>query len=224
MDSSRERCAKGTRATHLPPMRRSRKFPSISRTAAFFNRRRLILAGLSLVAGGVFASGISSPRLAEAGVSEPAPSGLVPLGSPGTEEIRVELAPYMAGLQTLTHKLSLAVGAGHSELARFYAYESIESLKHIQRDVPEYDGQPVALLIDRYALPRYAEFLEVLRSGDAVEGSRNGGRPEVGALDAAMEKVVESCNDCHAATRHGFIRIVDERERNPFNQSFEPLP
>ena len=129
---------------------------------------------------------------------------------------RVELAPYMGELQMLTHKLSLSVGSGHFDLIRFYAYESIESLKGIQSEVPEYDGQPIALLVERLGLPPYQTLLAAVESEAALERARADG-----SLDAAMSGVVGGCNDCHAATSHGFIRITDERKRNPFNQSFD---
>ncbi|MEZ4282181.1 MAG: hypothetical protein R3F21_21465 [Myxococcota bacterium] len=67
----------------------------------------------------------------------------------------------MGELQRLTHKLSLATGGRNLELTRFYAYESLELLREIQRDIPQYDGQPIALWIDRLAMPAY----EKLRGG-----------------------------------------------------------
>jgi len=63
----------------------------------------------------------------------------------------VELAPYMADLARLTRKLALAIDAGNLPLARFYAYETEAQLRRTQREVPEYERQPIALLIDRHA-------------------------------------------------------------------------
>ena len=122
----------------------------------------------------------------------------------------VELAPYMADLQRLTHKLSLSVGADNAELAAFYAYESIEALKTIQADVPDYRGQPIAVLVGRLGIPAAEQVASAARAGDLP------------ALASAQAAFIESCNTCHALTAHPFIRITDDAKRNPFNQDFRP--
>lgn len=126
----------------------------------------------------------------------------------------VELAPYMAELQTLTHKLSLSIGSSNRPLARFYAYEMEANLEKIQAEVPEYDGQPIALLVDRMALPSLEKLHALLGSDMEPE--------EPDALRRALDGVVDACNHCHQATLHGFIRITVETGKNPFSQSFEP--
>lgn len=170
------------------------------------------VAGLASGCGGVAFGQVAT----EAARGDGQDGALAPLGA---ESGRPELAPAMGGLQRLTHKLSLSIGAGNLTLARFYAYESVEVLRAIQREIPEYDGHPVAFLIDRLALPAYDELTEALRerpSPDREAGARTLSEP----VDQAMGAVVAACNECHGATRHGFIRIRDERERNPFNQEF----
>ena len=164
--------------------------------------RRHALATATLVA---FA--LAGSSLAET------PSGPAPLRPLPEEPAPVELAPYMAELQVLTHKLSLSVGAGNRELARFYGYESRQLLGEIQRDVPEYRRQPIAVLIDRMSFPA----LDRLDAALADDG-------EAGAARRALDGVVASCNQCHRQTLHGFIRITVETERNPFNQDFRPKP
>jgi len=142
-----------------------------------------------------------------------------PAGSPQleplpVEPVKIELAPFMGELQRLTHKLSLSIAAGNPELARFYAYESIELLRETQREVPEYEGQPVALLIDRLVLPR----IQALQTGLEAPASAAGAP----AIEAALAGVIESCNECHRSTGHGFIRITNGSDVNPFNQDFAP--
>lgn len=146
--------------------------------------------------------------------AEAQPAGLVPLKGAAR---KIELAPPMGELQRLTHKLSLATGGGNLELTQFYAYESLELLREIQRDIPQYDGQPIALWIDRLAIPAYEKLTAAVRvAGDLPTADRSD------AVDDAVAGVVAACNSCHEATGHGFIRITDERERNPFNQGFAP--
>lgn len=39
-------------------------------------------------------------------------------------------------------------------------------------------------------------------------------------VGAQLEQLVQSCNQCHQATAHGFIRIAVRTDVNPFAQSF----
>lgn len=148
------------------------------------------------------------------GAEADGPSAVRQLEPLPIEPVKVELAPYMGELQRLTHKLSLSVAAGHRELASFYAYESIELLRETQREVPEYEGHPVALLIDRLAIPR----IEALQAG--LEGPAEGGGATV--IETALAGVIDGCNECHRSTGHGFIRITTGSGVNPFNQDFTP--
>lgn len=130
------------------------------------------------------------------------------------DEDFVELAPYMSDLQRYTHKMSLAAAAGNAEVAGFYMYEGTLLLEEIQKVVPEYRGHPIALLVDRMALPAYEPIKQVVETESASRED----------LVKAAKQVVASCNQCHAATAHGFIQITDGMDVNPFNQSFEPRP
>lgn len=122
-----------------------------------------------------------------------------------------ELALLMGDLQRLTHKMALSANEGNAELAAFYMHESIEQMKAIQEDAPEYEGQPVAMLIDRLGLPAYGKLKEAL----AVMP------PDKERMLAGLDVVIQSCNECHATTQHPMIRITRGTEVNPFNQSFK---
>lgn len=124
----------------------------------------------------------------------------------------VELFPYMTELSHLTHKLALATKAKNTKLAEFYLYESILHLEVIQNDVPEYRGQPIALFIDRMAHPAYEEMKTNLQEEE----------PDFELLTKNFQSVVQSCNACHAATDHAFLKVTDGFDVNPFNQSFQP--
>lgn len=128
------------------------------------------------------------------------------------EEAAPELALLMGDLQRLTHKMALSAHEGNAPLAGFYLHESLEQLKAIQAEAPEYERLPIALLIDRLALPAYEPFKAALN-----EQPLNRDR-----LMSTLDGIIQSCNACHAATAHGFIRITRGTEVNPFNQSFKP--
>ncbi len=130
-----------------------------------------------------------------------------------------ELAHLMATLQRLTHKLALSADAGNAPLAAFYLHESLEQLQTIQNEAPEYENHPIALLIDRLARPAYADLQASLNYPvtPPPPASRE-------VLLRGVDQVIASCNECHAATRHAFLRITRGTETNPFNQSFLPAP
>jgi len=123
-----------------------------------------------------------------------------------------ELALLMSDLQRLTHKLALSADAGNAELTAFYLHESLEQLQTIQREAPEYERLPVALLIDRMALPAYEPF-------KAAVAAKPANREQ---MLKGLDAVIVGCNSCHVATQHGFLRITRGTEVNPFNQSFKP--
>ena len=133
------------------------------------------------------------------------------------EDEFVELATYMNRLQTLTHKLALSVEHSNHRLAKFYLYESLEALKDIKTDVPEYRGLPIALLIDQLSTEKYAA-LELAIQADEVAP---GGAGEKAKSPAAFAAVIQSCNQCHEVTQHGFIKVPSMSGGNPFLQDFK---
>lgn len=142
-------------------------------------------------------------------------TALRPLAPAATaRDTEVELAPYMAQLQRLIHKLALSVDANNPPLAGFYTYEALEVLSDIQAEAPTYKGMPIALLIDANGRPP----LEAMKRLLAQRGA-----PDRNAMRAALNQVVQGCNACHAGTQHPFIRITAEPGSNPFNQDFRPL-
>lgn len=122
----------------------------------------------------------------------------------------VELAPFMSNLAKLTHKLSLSVGYNNPELADFYLYESLELLEEIKETVPEYRGLPIAMLIDRLVTPNYNSLQSAIADADHEK------------MTNELNKLIDSCNQCHQTTQHGFIKITPRTDFNPFNQDFRP--
>jgi|TARA_B110000977_G_scaffold201552_1_gene296826 hypothetical protein len=122
------------------------------------------------------------------------------------EQGRKELATYMAELQVLTHKLGLSIEAKNRPLIRFYLHESLVLIEDIQESLPEYEGIPVALYMDRMALPAY----QTLR--ERYDTSQD--RPKYfDHISTAYDGLITTCNTCHASSSHDYIRI----KRNSFN-------
>ena len=128
----------------------------------------------------------------------------------------VELATYMTTLQVLTHKLSLSIAHDNAELAEFYRYEPALLIEEIKEKASNYNGLPIAVLMEQIADPAYVELKEVL--------SKENKSDELKLSRKVMAGLIQSCNQCHRATQHGFIKITDGSSVNPFNQEFTPGP
>lgn len=120
-----------------------------------------------------------------------------------------ELAPHMAMMQHLTHKLGLALQAKNQPLAAFYLKEVKETSDVIKKKFPIYDKFEIARLTDVMFVP----------SIEPLEKSINAKSWAVAT--AGYTKLVDSCNGCHAASAHGFVKITAPTA-NPFTQTFSP--
>jgi hypothetical protein len=125
----------------------------------------------------------------------------------GAEE--PHLVELMSALQRYTHKLSLSVAAENGELADFYLHELEETTVEIIEDVPEYEGHKIAELTESMLQPALEPVDEAIDS-ERYEAARE-----------RVEQMVTSCNNCHAATDHGFIEVTPGFEENPYNQNFD---
>lgn len=171
------------------------------------DRRLLTISVAGLCLAGVLVS--TGGKAQNSGSSQAPMPRLVPLEEASDE---AELALLMGDLQRLTHKMALSANEGNAELAAFYLHESLEQLQAIQEQAPVYEDQPVALLIDRIALPAYEPIREAVKARP-VDRERM-----LGALDG----VIASCNQCHTTAHQPLIKITRGTEVNPFNQSFKP--
>ena len=121
-----------------------------------------------------------------------------------------ELAYHMAYLQRYADKLHAAGAAANWELASFYLPEIEETAEAIVEEGHEEEGIALSPLVEAMLLPAV----------ERVEA--NVGDPS--AFGAAYADLVASCNACHEASAHGFIRIITpERSAYP-NQAFAPAP
>jgi hypothetical protein len=121
-----------------------------------------------------------------------------------------ELAVMMTRMQYFTHKLVLSIENRNIELAAFYHHELEEVTEDVIARVPSYDGYPVADLTRSMLLPAIGTIEDGLASRDWV------------TIDDRLKRMIETCNACHAATDHAFIRIQPQFDINPFLQDFRP--
>ncbi len=124
------------------------------------------------------------------------------------EHEEVELAVVMSQLQTHTHKFTLSVEAENYELASFYMHEMEESAETITEKVPTYEGYNIAELMGQYLEPQMESTEEALKEKDWNN------------VRQKTIKLVDSCNSCHGASDHGFVKITPGFDINPFNQDF----
>lgn len=119
-----------------------------------------------------------------------------------------ELALHMAHLQRWTHKTTLALDARNPALADFYLHEVEETVETIQEEASTYEGHRVADLTDQLLVPRVEALHKALdeRAWPTV--------------DKRVKALAQACNQCHAQTDHGFVRIDLEDVSNPYSQDF----
>ena len=120
-----------------------------------------------------------------------------------------ELMPYMQMLQHLTHKLGLSIQAKNQPAASFYLTEIDETVAIIRNEIPIYDNFQIGSLAGTMLVPSFDPVKKAL-----------GGKNWV-VTTAAYNRLVDSCNNCHGATNHGYLKITAPTG-NPFNQTFSP--
>ncbi|PAU94948.1 hypothetical protein CK503_05630 [Aliifodinibius salipaludis] len=119
-----------------------------------------------------------------------------------------ELADAMGQLQTYLHKYALAVEAKNHELATFYFHEVRASSEGIKENIPGYEGYD----IERFMTMMFDPAVEPVEKALA---NKNWDEVRQKTID-----LVDSCNSCHNATAHGFVKIKPGFNNNPFNQDF----
>lgn len=121
-----------------------------------------------------------------------------------------ELARHMSTLQRWTHKTALSVQARNQRLAEFYLHETEEAVETIQTKAPTYEGYEIKTLTEQMLVP----------SLDSLDAAVDAADWPV--ADQRLQTVARSCNQCHAATDHGFVNIKLDALQNPYAQSFAP--
>jgi hypothetical protein len=121
-----------------------------------------------------------------------------------------ELAVPMARMQYHMEKLYWATQARNAELARFYAHELDEVAEDIEAAGVVDEGVDISQNLRLHLHPAL----------EALEADLN--RTDWQAINATYVRVVNSCNNCHAASKHGFIRIQTPTRAAWSNQDFMP--
>ena len=128
--------------------------------------------------------------------------------TPAVADGPVELAPLMLRLQIHMDKLFWAGKAQNWPLAAFYVHELNETLETISKAGVVKNGMNVSALANPML-------------GGALTGVEAAVKAKAG-FEAAYGATVQSCNGCHAATKHGFIRIKIPARPIFDNQVFTP--
>jgi hypothetical protein len=119
-----------------------------------------------------------------------------------------ELAVHMAHLQHYAEKLHWALVAENGPLADFYLHELEETAEAIALAKVTEDGVDITASLNTHLMPAIAGLEKVLKARqwpDATDGYR---------------RLVQSCNNCHVASQHDFIRIQVPTRPTWSNQDF----
>lgn len=115
----------------------------------------------------------------------------------------------MTTLQHWSHKTALALEARNAALADFYLHEMEETIETLQEEAPTYEGHAVGDLTEKMLVP----------SVEALDGALDDRAwPTV---DKRVQALARACNQCHAATGYGFIRVDLQDVPNPYAQAFD---
>ncbi len=135
-------------------------------------------------------------------------AALISLTANASDDDR-ELIDNMRLLQYFSHKASLSIDARNRELADFYVHELEEAVEETG-SIESYDGHAIGELSSAMLRPMLESLEQAL---DDAEWSD---------ISQAFDTMIQSCNSCHQATEHGYIRIQRSSE-NPWMQDFSPL-
>ena len=118
-----------------------------------------------------------------------------------------DLIRHMGAIQYMAHKAGLAINSRNQLLASFYIHEIEEVIEKLDA-VESYDGHPIASQVRTILVPSFENLEQAVRSGDWEDAN------------SRFDKLLTSCNTCHQATDHAYIR-VQRTTANPFMQSFD---
>lgn len=131
----------------------------------------------------------------------------LPLAAAASEgEGDVELVDNMSQLQYFSHKAALSIDAENRQLVDFYVHELEEMLEQTE-SIESYDGHPIGELAGAMLGPAVEDLEDALDEG------------EWPAINEAYDGMINSCNACHQATEHGYIK-VERSSENPYMQDF----
>jgi hypothetical protein len=125
------------------------------------------------------------------------------------KEEHYELALAMARMQTYMQKLHFAGQNENWKLAQFYTHEVEETMEDIINHNVVDEGQEISSLVKTMAFPNIEKLEKTIASEDKtsfVEG---------------YQLLLRSCNNCHVASKHEFIKITTPKNEDFINQDFK---
>lgn len=113
----------------------------------------------------------------------------------------------MSFMQYFSGKLYLAGVEENWELADFYSHELEEIAEEIVEQDVEYDGNDISKLTEAMLIAQIELMEDAIDAKDIPTFKRN------------YQTLINSCNACHVATGHSFVKISAPKE-NTYNQDF----
>jgi hypothetical protein len=123
-------------------------------------------------------------------------------------EARIELAQIMLRMQMHMDKLHFALQLKNEPLSAFYVHELGEALDEIVEANLKEDNVDLSPLVKTMVTPK----LKTLSQNIATANYTLAG--------STYLELMESCNSCHQATKHGFIRIIVPKRPALDNQDY----
>lgn len=124
------------------------------------------------------------------------------------EESEYPVLETMGYYQRFSHKLYLAGINENWELADFYTHELEEVSEELIKGKVIHDDYNLSNLSESMLLPKIEKVEESIRKKDQVLFLDN------------YELMISSCNLCHQATKHEFIKILVPNDSSVWNQDF----
>lgn len=119
-----------------------------------------------------------------------------------------ELAHQMAFMQRYAEKAWFAGEAEHWELVDFYLHELEETAESIVEQGIEEDGVNISALAQSILIPSIESVEEAVDTGNLT------------LFKERHAALIQSCNSCHIASKHSFLKFRMP-ETNPYtNQDF----
>lgn len=130
-------------------------------------------------------------------------------GSPVSESEphQPELARVMGEMERFAGKLGYSIEGRNQQLAQFYLHEIHEAIEELG-EIEQHDGVPIASLSHAIMTPALDPLEQSVSAADWEQAAER------------YDRLIESCNNCHTAAEHAFIRILPSRGDAPYSQSF----
>lgn len=126
-----------------------------------------------------------------------------------SKEEHYELAIVMARMQTYMQKLHFAGQNQNWKLAQFYTHELEETMEDIIEHKVTDDGKDISDLVKIMAFPNIEKLEKTIESKDKV------------SFVEGYQLLLRSCNNCHVASNHEFIKITTPKNEDFINQDFK---